>query len=262
MSELNTETTGAVGPDRSQAKAGEEAFSHAIRSLPDDALAGPSLLPGWSRAFLVAHVASNAAAFTRAIDGALQGGDTRMYVDRAARDAQIEEVSALPATELRVRSDHSASLLEAVWSGLSSEQWALDFTNGQGKQVPLTASVKARAREVWVHLVDLDAGVGFEALPPQITEAVLREVWASWQARGVDTGLAVTTTASDGASLTLGAAESEDTTLLSGSLAQITGWATGRVKPGADHILAHPELAPSATRDGSPTELPPAPDWI
>lgn len=253
--------TGTTTTDiRALARQGELAFQEQIAALPDDALAGPSLLPGWSRATVMAHVASNAAGFVRAINGAVSGGDTRMYEDRAQRDAQIAALESAPPAELRARCAHESTRLADTWAGLSAEQWTLDFTSGQGKLLPVRRSVMFSAREVWVHLVDLNAGPGFDAVPAPINEAVLREVWLSWTTRGTHTGLAITTTAADGASLTLGAAEDEDVTLVRGSLAQLTAWATGRARP--DHAATTHHDLPSATRNDRPASLPSAPDWI
>ncbi|MDR2256406.1 MAG: maleylpyruvate isomerase family mycothiol-dependent enzyme [Arthrobacter sp.] len=244
-------STAMHGPDRSQAAAGELAFSRAAHALPDEALAGPSLLPGWDRATLLSHVAGNALAFTRAVTGAAAGGDTRMYDSREQRNAQIAEQARLAPAALRALSDDAAAGLAAAWNVLTPEQWSLSFTNGQGRPAPLAGTVKGRAREIWVHLVDLDAGPTFADVPADITDAVLREVWASWVARGADEGLAISTEASDGAPLTLGAAEAPGVVLVTGSLAAVTGWATGRTRDGVTAVTA-----------AGPAPLPAAPDWI
>ena len=238
-------------PDRTLARQAEMAFSRAVRALPDDALEAPSLLPGWSRATLISHVTSNAAAFSRALNGAVNGGDTAMYKDRSERDGQIKAGAELPAAQLRARSDQAAALLDSVWAGLSPEQWDLNFTSGQGAQVPLRKSVDARAREVWVHLVDLGSDAAFDDVPPEVTEAVLREVWKMWAARGAQDGLAISTLDAAGAPLVLGTPESEGTTTVSGSLGSATGWATGRTLSGV-----------TAQRRGEAAGIPAAPDWI
>lgn len=244
-------TAATHGPDRSQDAAAELAFSQAIHALSDDDVAGPSLLPGWSRATLIAHVSGNAQAFARAIAGATSGGDTRMYDSREQRNAQIEEYARLHPAELRALSDASAASLVEAWDGLTPEQWSLSFTNGQGNPMPLAGTVKGRTREVWVHLVDLDAGPTFADVPADIADAVLHEVWASWTARGTDAGLAISTQAADGAPLTLGAAEAPGVTLVTGSLAAVAGWATGRTREGVTAVSA-----------SGPAPLPAAPDWI
>lgn len=289
----NTATTHSNRPTAAEstdafalAEQGELAFSEQIAALPDNELSGPSLLPGWSRATVIAHVACNAAGFVRAIQGVITGGDTRMYDDRAQRDAQIAALQTAPPAQLRAQSDEESRRLQDTWAGLSDEQWRLKFTSGQGKLLPVRSSVMFRAREVWVHLVDLNIGVGFGSAPAPIREAVLREVWLSWTTRGADTGLAITTTASDGAPLTLGAAEDPAVTVVSGTLAQVTAWATGRAKitatgtgtatdtdqpgpsksdaghPTTDQPADQPDGLPTATLDGLPIPLPASPDWI
>lgn len=255
------------------AQQGERVFSEHLHALPDLKLTGPSLLPGWSRATVAAHVACNAAGFVRAINGMIGGGDTRMYDDRTQRDAQIAALKIAPPAELRQRSDEESRRLLDTWAGLSDEQWGLHFTSGQGKLLPVRRSVAFRAREVWVHLVDLNIGVAFADIPAPICEAVLREVWLNWSTRGADAGLALTTRASDGAFLTLGAAEDPATTVVRGTLAQVTAWATGRAQPTTTGPTTNipttntpspstPTDLPQATLADQPVALPTAPGWI
>ena len=58
--------------------AGTEFLLRAVGALPDDALALPSRLPGWTRAHVVAHVARNAEALGRLARWAATGVETPM----------------------------------------------------------------------------------------------------------------------------------------------------------------------------------------
>jgi len=243
-------------PDLGLDEQGEEAFLAAAEALSPDELAAPSLLPGWSRAHVAAHVAGNAAAFARAVSSGAGGEPAPMYSSREARDADIERLAGLERQELLDTLRADISSLREAWAALTPEQWDLGFLNGRGDTAPIRSSVAARAREIWVHLVDLDApGVGgFGAVPAQETEAVLREVFGMWSARGQAAGWAIATQASDGAALTLGAAEDAGTTVVTGPLALVTAWATGRLRDG--------EAGPDATRDGAAVDPGPAPTWV
>lgn len=244
-------------PDLSRDEQGEAAFAAAAHALTQAELAAPSLLPGWSRAHVIAHVAGNAAAFARAVAGGAEGKAVPMYESRALRDAEIEERAAWPAADLLELLDECTRSLTDVWHGLTPAQWDLDFVNGQGARTSLRSSVVARVREVWIHLVDLDSPAepgGMDLLPADVAEAVLREVFGLWQARDAAASLAITTTASDGASLTLGAAEDDGVTLISGALSDVAAWATGRTAAGSS--------APTATRGGVEVPLQAAPAWV
>ncbi|HEX6450699.1 MAG TPA: maleylpyruvate isomerase N-terminal domain-containing protein, partial [Trebonia sp.] len=58
-----------------------------LEGLPDEALEAPSLLPGWSRRYLVSHVAANAEALRNLVHWARTGEERRMYASAEARDA-------------------------------------------------------------------------------------------------------------------------------------------------------------------------------
>jgi maleylpyruvate isomerase len=59
---------------------------------------------------------------------------------------------------------------------LSSQQWEQPVVTAQGRTVPAAEIPWIRAREVAVHTVDLDAGVGFADLPADLLAAVATEV--------------------------------------------------------------------------------------
>src|SRR5690349_6262463 len=74
-----------------------------VDGLSDDDLAGPSLLPGWSRAHVVAHLALNAEALDGVVRGLLADGLVPMYSSPEARDEDIAELAGAPSSELRAR---------------------------------------------------------------------------------------------------------------------------------------------------------------
>lgn len=239
------------GPDRTAAQQGEAAFAAAAQSVSPENWSGPTLLPGWNRGVLVAHLVVNARAFTRAVKGSAAGGDDAMFASRAARDQEIDDEASNDRDAVLADVSASSQELDAAWDGLSEEAWGGRFTNGRGDSVPLAGTVWGRAREVWVHLVDLNTGSTFEDVPPKVNESVMREVWRSWEAAGTSDGLAVSTQTADGKPLALGSTERPGTVLVSGSLPDVVGWATGRYAGG-----------PTATVSGTPAPLPEAPHWL
>src|SRR6476661_3940042 len=82
-------------------KAGERAVGRLVEELTDDDLTSPSALPGWSRAYVVAHLARNADALINLLDWARTGVETPMYPSREVRNADIAATAALPPDALR-----------------------------------------------------------------------------------------------------------------------------------------------------------------
>ena len=163
--------------------AGERAVAGLVEKLTDDELAAPSALPDWSRAHVVAHLARNADALVNLLDWARTGVETPMYPSREARDAGIDQTAALPAGDLRA--DYAAAcarFAEAV-DALPAEAWAATLRNMQGREIPASEVPWMRAKEVWVHGVDLDAGLTFAEVPAACAAALVDDVLALFAAR-------------------------------------------------------------------------------
>jgi maleylpyruvate isomerase len=175
--------------------AGERAFAALVERMTDDELAAPSALPGWSRAHVVAHLARNADALLNLLTWARTGVETPMYPSREARDAGIEAAAAQPPAELRA--DHAAAcarFADAV-DALPASAWPVTLHNAQGRAMPATDVPWMRAKEVWVHGVDLAAGLAFADLPAAFAAALVDDVLTLFVAR--DQALDVTIVATD-----------------------------------------------------------------
>ena len=147
-----------------------------IGQLTDAEFDAPTLLPGWTRRHLVAHLHYNAEALRRLVSWARTGVESRMYAGAEQRNADIEAGSRLPVAELRRLVRDSATALAADLDALPEPAWANPVVTAQGRTVPATEIVWMRTREVAVHAVDLDTGVGFEDLPADLVEALIDDV--------------------------------------------------------------------------------------
>lgn len=152
------------------------AFLRIVDGLTDEQLAGASLLPGWSRAHVVAHVHHNAQAMGRLVSWAATGVEARMYPSAEHRNAEIEASAALPGEELKRLVRQSAEALATDIAKLPDEAWSRQVAPFRGGPIPASDIPWMRAREVAVHAVDLDAGVGFADLPPDLTATLVREI--------------------------------------------------------------------------------------
>lgn len=151
-------------------------FLRTIDGLTEAELGAPSLLPGWSRKHVVAHVHHNAEALGRLVSWAATGVESRMYPSVEHRNAEIEASVALPAGELQRLARQSAEALATDLGKLSEQEWSHQVRTFQGNLIPASDIPWMRARELAVHAVDLDAGVGFADLPEELTTTLVREV--------------------------------------------------------------------------------------
>lgn len=146
--------------------------------MGDDAFAAPSALPGWSRAHLLSHIARNADAMMNLVTWARTGVRTPAYASGEAQDADIAAGARRPPVEIRADVIGSSDRLAAAARGMPAEAWAVAVTNIQGREIPASTVPWMRAREMWIHAVDLDVGASFDDLPTPMLVALLEEVSA------------------------------------------------------------------------------------
>jgi maleylpyruvate isomerase len=153
--------------------AGTEFVLRIVGALPDDALAAPSALPGWTRAHVVGHLARNAEALTRLATWARTGVETPMYTDAEQRARDIESSALAPVATLRSELVGTAAELDAALAALDDITWQAGVRSALGRAIPATEIPWMRVREVWLHAVDLDAGASVADLPPGVVDALL-----------------------------------------------------------------------------------------
>lgn len=164
---------------------GEERFAAVVAGLGADALGGPSLLPGWDRASVIAHVATNADALGNLLRWAATGVVSPMYPSSEARRRAIAETALLPRDVLLARSDASRAELAALVGELAPEAWQRTVRTRDGREILAREVLWMRCREVWVHAVDLSSGFGFELIPPPLLVALADDIVAMWGRRSV-----------------------------------------------------------------------------
>lgn len=124
-----------------------------LEDVTEEQLREPSLLPGWSRAHVVAHVALNAHGFARALRGARTGEPATVYDSQDARDAEIEQRAAGTADELRAL-NQMAALRLAGELRLMKVGVTVERVPG-GPVLDAPTIVASRWNEVEVHRADL-----------------------------------------------------------------------------------------------------------
>ncbi|MGW0710664.1 maleylpyruvate isomerase family mycothiol-dependent enzyme [Streptomyces sp. NPDC002643] len=169
------------------AEEGQRRFEEAVDALPPEGVAAPSALPGWTRGHLLTHLARNADALVNLLTWARTGIRTPMYTSPGQRATDIEAGAGRSLAEQRADVRESADRFRKAADALSDDAWSATVTSGLGREIPAAEVPWLRAREVWIHLVDLRAGVGMDALPPGFARALVRDV-AGWMASRVDGG--------------------------------------------------------------------------
>jgi maleylpyruvate isomerase len=144
--------------------------------MGDDAFAAPSGLAGWTRAHLLTHVARNADAMVNLLTWARTGIVTPAYADDRQRDADIETGARRAPAEIRTDVISASDRLAQAVREMPDRAWAARVTNRQGVKIPATEIPWARAREMWIHAVDLDVGATFADIPPPMLAELITDV--------------------------------------------------------------------------------------
>ncbi|GAA4613112.1 maleylpyruvate isomerase family mycothiol-dependent enzyme [Saccharopolyspora hordei] len=166
------------------ARRGSAYFARKLAELRDSEFDEATALAGWSRRHLVAHVGYNARAIARLVDWAATGVENPMYSSPEARAREIEEGATLSVSALRALAEHAAVHLDVSWRDLPAERWQHEVRTAQGRIVPCSETPWMRAREVWIHAVDLGNGGSFIDFPPEFVDALLADITGLWQRKG------------------------------------------------------------------------------
>lgn len=137
-----------------------------VDKLSDDGVSEPSLLPGWTRGHVLAHVARNAEAMRNLATWARSGIETPAYPSRERRDADIERDAARPAAEHRRDIADTARALADDLRALPEDRLdAVSVRTQPGREFPARGIAWRRLREVEIHHLDLDCGYSAREWP-------------------------------------------------------------------------------------------------
>jgi maleylpyruvate isomerase len=146
-----------------------DALDTATQRLLDEArlmagpdLRAPSLLPGWSRAHVLAHLARGANAMRNLLIGARAGQDRPAYASPQARDADIHKSAAAEAEELVNDLASSAMALRTVARQLPDQAWRYQVRVLDSPRFPASQLLIRRLAEVELHHCDLGIGYGHD----------------------------------------------------------------------------------------------------
>ena len=127
------------------------------RVLPEPDLRAPSLLPGWTRADVLAHLACGADAMRGLLAGARAGQQRPVTASAADREA----AAAQAPKELMADLAASAMALRTVIRQLPDQAWSFRLQVGEANPFPAAELVTRRLVEIELHHCDL--GIGYDA---------------------------------------------------------------------------------------------------
>ena len=151
--------------------------------MGDDAFAKPSSLPDWTRAHVLTHVARNADALINLLDlGPHRRPDPGLRQPRAAQRGHRGRRQALargdPRRPPRVVGPARRRRAGDAGGGLVGARASSAGAGSRPSDV-----LWLRAREVWIHAIDLDAGASFTDLPRPMLRELLTDAAATLGAR-------------------------------------------------------------------------------
>ncbi|SDO14676.1 maleylpyruvate isomerase family mycothiol-dependent enzyme [Lentzea jiangxiensis] len=210
-----------------------------VEELDETAVRGASLLPGWSRGHVITHLARNADALVNLLTWARTGVEHQAYTSRTDRDADIEEGSRRSLQVIRADLDSACLRFDAACREMPAHAWRSEVSAPKGQVIPASTVPLLRLREIWIHLVDLDAGVGFEDLPEELVEEFLDDAVQQFEGRVEPFGVEVALPGGGQRRWVVNGPASRSS--VSGSASAVLGWLTGRTN-GADVRGELPEL--------------------
>lgn len=166
------------------AAAAHAALRSTVAVLTDHELSSASLLPGWSVAHVLAHLARNADSHTRVLLGAARGEVLDQYIGGAeGRAADIAASAEQPAADLLDDLRRSIDDLQQAWLTVGTTGWVGQARLATGQTVRISELPLRRWREVVVHRHDLGLGYTWADWPADYVRLDLRVFTMQWASR-------------------------------------------------------------------------------
>jgi len=152
------------------------------RVITEPDLRAPSVLPGWTRGHVLAHLARSADAMRNLLAGVRSGRDRPAYPSAEARKAGIEYGASRRPGELAEDVAASAMALRTVARQLPCDRWQVPVRILGSAPFPAAELLTRRLVEVELHHCDLGAGYTPDDWPPGFAAMELAEPMRSRRA--------------------------------------------------------------------------------
>jgi len=152
-------------------------------SITPQQLTEPSMLPGWTRAHVLWHLALNARSHIHLLECAARGERGEQYPGGVeAREAAIAEGADKSGDEIVSALRMAIFSLEGAWAHASHDAWTGTGVNTGGAVLSMYDLPFLRWREVVVHLTDLNIGLGYDQWPDLYVRMELDRQKMMWAA--------------------------------------------------------------------------------
>ncbi|QPP09440.1 maleylpyruvate isomerase family mycothiol-dependent enzyme [Streptomyces bathyalis] len=194
----------------------------AVEQLDDATASKPSLLRGWTRGHVLAHVARNADALLNALAA------RPMYASAESRDADIERDAHRSVAEHLLDLRESAARLDGAFGAQRDQDWERTVELRNGVTDHAYSLPFRRWIEVELHHVDLGIGYAMDDLPATFIERELANMARRFSGHP-DLAVPVELRTEDGVTWHTGAPDgSAKTAVVAGSPTALVAWLTGR----------------------------------
>jgi maleylpyruvate isomerase len=137
----------------------EEWMRDTVETLRARDLTRPSVLPDWSLAHVLVHMARNADSHRRRIEAAARGELVDQYIGGAAgRERDIKNGAARDAATVVDDAIASSHALDRAWQTVDPAHWDAKSRDLSGTIRTLASLPHRRLAEIEVHVVDLGVG--------------------------------------------------------------------------------------------------------
>ncbi|GAB4098744.1 maleylpyruvate isomerase family mycothiol-dependent enzyme [Sinomonas halotolerans] len=228
----------AQNPDNARLLAGIERAAEGFRAeldrLAEESVPKDSVLPGWTRGHVLAHVAGVCNGMARQLEYAARGELIPLYDGGAeGRNREIEEGAPSSADEHRERTSAALDRALAAFRTLEGRDWErpISYRDGAVRDGGL-----ALWRELVIHRTDLGTGESHHGWEPEFCEHL-----AQFLAPRVPAGMRFVLHPEGGAPQLLG--DGDDAVDLHGRLTDLVAWLAGRP---VEHAAVRAERAGQA----------------
>lgn len=151
-----------------------------VVSMDANDLTVPSVLPDWSIAHVLVHMARNADSHRRRIEAAARDEMVDQYQGGVAgRTGEIEDGVARSSAAIIDDVIESSLRLDAAWPTVAAAHWLATSRDISGKSRALRTLPLRRLQEVEVHVVDLGIGVTQAAFSDALVHEYLEPLRSS-----------------------------------------------------------------------------------
>lgn len=196
-------------------------------SFSEDDWAQDSMLPGWTRAHVAAHLAENAEGLRRLVTGVIEGHDEVMYSSEERRAAAIESGAARDPLSLQIALDTSAGQLANATHALPADRLHELVSLPSGNRVAVRLVPLIRLSELIMHHTDLRAG--FSLIDVDLTPILWCLELRAAMLRGRREYPPLRLIAHEGLDVTTGRDAAPE--IVRSDARSLLGWLTGRVAP-------------------------------